>query len=81
MNALIQLLCDYFVYTESVTAHGKNSSDAQPQQPDSDCIKLFVGQIPRSMTEEQLHDIFAVYGRIYQVGILKDQGTMENKGW
>lgn len=65
---------------ESVTAHGKNSSDAQPQQPDSDSIKLFVGQIPRSMTEEQLHELFAVYGRIYQIGILKDQGTMENKG-
>lgn len=50
------------------------------QQPDTDCIKLFIGQIPRSMTEEELRDMFEVYGSVFQVVVLKDQGTMENKG-
>lgn len=65
---------------ESLSSHVKGDMENHSQQPDTDCIKLFIGQIPRSMTEEELRDMFEVYGSVFQVVVLKDQGTMENKG-
>eukprot|EP01059_Diplonema_ambulator_P001864 TRINITY_DN1155_c0_g1_i10.p1 TRINITY_DN1155_c0_g1~~TRINITY_DN1155_c0_g1_i10.p1 ORF type:complete len:513 (+),score=199.46 TRINITY_DN1155_c0_g1_i10:61-1539(+) len=42
--------------------------------------KLFVGQIPRSTTQEQLTEIMATYGTPEEIVMLKDKQTGQGKG-
>eukprot|EP00053_Salpingoeca_punica_P016345 m.153909 g.153909 ORF g.153909 m.153909 type:complete len:1345 (-) comp16948_c0_seq4:430-4464(-) len=42
--------------------------------------KLFVGQIPRTYTEEQLRPLFEQFGAIASLNILKDRTTHASKG-
>jgi bruno-like protein len=49
-------------------------------EPDHDTIKMFVGQIPRSMTEAELKVMFQEHGSVYQLNILRDKQTNESKG-
>ena len=49
-------------------------------QPDSDAIEMFCGQIPRTMSEKDLRILFETYGRIYKLNILRDKQTGESKG-
>ena len=50
------------------------------EQPDPDSIKMFVGQIPRTMDEQQLFDLFKEYGRVYNVNLLKDKTNGMSRG-
>lgn len=50
------------------------------REPDSDTIKMFVGQIPRHMNEIDLRKIFEEYGPVYELNILRDKFTKESKG-
>jgi RNA recognition motif-containing protein len=50
------------------------------REPDSDTIKMFVGQIPRYMNENDLRKIFEEYGPVYELNILRDKFTKESKG-
>ncbi|XP_078000285.1 CUGBP Elav-like family member 1 isoform X3 [Glandiceps talaboti] len=50
------------------------------QQPDPDAIKMFVGQIPRSMDENDLRKFFHEYGEVYQLNVLRDRATGQSKG-
>lgn len=56
------------------------SQSMTSREPDSDSIKMFVGQIPRTMKETDLIQMFNEYGSIYQLNILKDKRTGESKG-
>jgi len=49
-------------------------------EPDSDAIELFCGQIPRTMSEHDLRNLFENYGRIYKLNILRDKLNGESKG-
>lgn len=49
-------------------------------EPDSDYIKMFVGQVPKSMDEEQLREMFEVYGRVHSINVLRDKTTGQSKG-
>ena len=49
-------------------------------QPDPDYIKMFVGQIPRTMDEEELKIMFSEYGRVHQINVLRDKHTGQSKG-
>ncbi|XP_065209964.1 CUGBP Elav-like family member 1 isoform X5 [Planococcus citri] len=49
-------------------------------QPDPDYIKMFVGQIPRTMDEEELKAMFSEYGRVHQINVLRDKHTGQSKG-
>jgi len=56
------------------------NSQAQKTEPDPDAIKMFVGQIPRSMDETDLKKMFEEYGLVFQLNILRDKGTGQSRG-
>ena len=47
---------------------------------DDDVIKLFVGQIPRHYEKEDIEDIMSEFGEIYEISVIRDKITNENKG-
>lgn len=49
-------------------------------QPDPDYIKMFVGQVPRSMDEQQLKEMFEEFGRVHQINVLRDKASGLSKG-
>ena len=53
---------------------------ASSRDPDPDAIKMFVGQIPRNMSEHDLKKMFEEYGPVYQLNVLRDKQTGESKG-
>lgn len=60
-----------------------NSGDSvvnNSEQPDPDFIKMFVGQIPRSMDENDLRKMFEEFGRVHQINVLRDKVTGQSKG-
>merc|ERR1719458_1115935 len=48
--------------------------------PDPDAIKMFVGQVPRSMDEEELREFFSEFGPVHQLNILRDKSTGVSRG-
>ncbi|CAH1156229.1 unnamed protein product [Phaedon cochleariae] len=52
----------------------------QQEQPDGDTIKMFVGQVPRSMDENDLRRMFEEYGRVHSINVLRDKATGASKG-
>lgn len=50
------------------------------REPDPDAIKMFVGQIPRSMDENNLRKMFEEYGEVFQINVLRDKVTGQSKG-
>eukprot|EP00899_Mesostigma_viride_P002168 jgi/Mesvir1/11952/Mv00280-RA.1 len=45
-----------------------------------DAVKLFVGQIPKSMDEEQLKRIFGEVGNVFELSVIKDRVTGASRG-
>lgn len=47
---------------------------------DEDAVKLFVGQLPRTMSEVEMKSYFEEFGPAWEVSILKDKATGVSKG-
>uniref|UniRef100_A0A0A9YTW5 CUGBP Elav-like family member 2 n=1 Tax=Lygus hesperus TaxID=30085 RepID=A0A0A9YTW5_LYGHE len=62
------------------TSGGPGCPGGQQDQPDPDFIKMFVGQIPRSMDEAELTKMFSEFGRVHQINVLRDKVTGQSKG-
>jgi len=48
--------------------------------PDADSVKMFVGQIPRTMEEDELKSIMEDFGPVYQLGIIRDRNSTQHRG-
>ncbi len=44
------------------------------------CEKLFVGQVPKDMSESDLLPIFSSYGPVENISIIRDKVTKDHKG-
>uniref|UniRef100_A0A182J3E6 Uncharacterized protein n=1 Tax=Anopheles atroparvus TaxID=41427 RepID=A0A182J3E6_ANOAO len=40
---------------------------------------MFVGQVPRSMDEQQLKEMFEEFGRVHQINVLRDKTSGQSK--
>lgn len=60
--------------------NGKCDDLLEQDQPDADYIKMFVGQVPRSMDEAQLREMFEEFGRVHTINVLRDKSTGLSKG-
>ena len=60
--------------------NGSSPISSQPEQPDQDTIKMFVGQVPRTMDENELRGMFEEFGPVYQINVLRDKITGQSKG-
>lgn len=56
------------------------NSQTTKTEPDPDAIKMFVGQIPRSMDENDLRKMFEEFGPVFQLNVLRDKVTGQSKG-
>ncbi|KAK2151681.1 hypothetical protein LSH36_355g04005 [Paralvinella palmiformis] len=65
----------YFVELDSTM-----NSQPPKSEPDPDAIKMFVGQIPRSMDEDDLRKMFEEFGMVFQLNVLRDKVTGQSKG-
>ncbi|XP_033214817.1 CUGBP Elav-like family member 2 isoform X3 [Belonocnema kinseyi] len=50
------------------------------EKPDPDNIKMFVGQVPKDMDENDLRPIFEEYGRVHQINVLRDKFSGSSRG-
>ena len=41
---------------------------------------MFVGQVPRTMDENELRVMFEEFGPVYQINVLRDKITGQSKG-
>lgn len=51
----------------------------QPSQ-DADAIKLFVGQIPKHMSEDELGPVFDEFGEIFDLAVIRDKISGHHRG-
>jgi hypothetical protein len=59
---------------------GQYAHDVQPLSRGLDVVKLFVGQLPRQLTEQQLAAVFSEAGTVYEINIIKDKVTKQSRG-
>ncbi|XP_067010172.1 CUGBP Elav-like family member 2 isoform X4 [Anabrus simplex] len=78
-NAETRIMCGAPITAESAN-NMNNGSGGLSEQPDPDFIKMFVGQIPRSMDENDLRKMFEEFGRVHQINVLRDKVTGQSKG-
>lgn len=64
----------------NTTSINNNNNEVKPEMPDPDYIKMFVGQVPRNMDENDLRQMFEEFGRVHQINVLRDKITGVSKG-
>ncbi|XP_016099645.1 CUGBP Elav-like family member 1 isoform X8 [Sinocyclocheilus grahami] len=82
LDFLPEMMVDHCRLSSSSATKKMNGSLDHPDQPDIDAIKMFVGQIPRMWSEDQLRELFEPYGAVYEINVLRDrsQNPPQSKG-
>ncbi|XP_076384980.1 CUGBP Elav-like family member 1-A isoform X14 [Megalopta genalis] len=85
-----KLILDYKLFNSTSMQLDKNNNNVQQadcimnnngmEQPDPDNIKMFVGQVPHDMDEDDLRTLFEEFGRVHQINILRDKITGSHRG-
>lgn len=57
-----------------------NGVNGSSREPDSDAIKMFVGQIPRDWSEDECRALFSEFGDIYSLNVLRDKSSGLSRG-
>ena len=57
-----------------------DTNEDNTEVPDDDAIKMFVGQVPRSMDEDALKEFFEEFGRVFQLNVLRDKNSGVSRG-
>lgn len=73
----------FLLQTEHSSSYGSEFLSGQmatTPQLDSDAIKMFIGQIPKSMEEDDLKKFLEVYGPVHDLNILRDRQSGQSKG-
>ncbi|CAG4949286.1 unnamed protein product [Colias eurytheme] len=68
------------INNNNCTSINNNNNEEKTEMPDPDYIKMFVGQVPRSMDENDLRLMFEEFGRVHQINVLRDKITGASKG-
>ncbi|XP_041988631.1 CUGBP Elav-like family member 1 isoform X3 [Aricia agestis] len=68
------------INNNNASINNNNNNDEKSEMPDPDYIKMFVGQVPRSMDENDLRQMFEEFGRVHQINVLRDKVTGASKG-
>ena len=74
------LCCSNMNATAAAAVAATAAQPGEQMEPDADAIKMFVGQIPRSMDEGELRKMFEDYGPVFQLNVLRDKVTGQSKG-
>ncbi|KAF0307297.1 CUGBP Elav-like family member 1 [Amphibalanus amphitrite] len=59
--------------------HGRIPEVTARDHPDPDAIKMFVGQMPRHMDENDIRSMFEEFGPVHQINVLRDKITGQSK--
>lgn len=76
-------MSQFLLQTEHSSSYGSEYLSGQmatTPQLDSDAIKMFIGQIPKSMEEDDLKKFLEVYGPVHDLNILRDRQSGQSKG-
>lgn len=77
-SELLQPMHHHHQYDDGQYANGANGSEAGYDL--SGPVKLFVGQVPRTMDEDQLRPVLEVFGPIEDLVIIRDKLTGAHRG-
>ncbi|KAL8595093.1 hypothetical protein ACOMHN_019131 [Nucella lapillus] len=84
VQRVVCLCCPVSVFTPGISntdiIMNPTSQVTSATEPDSDAIKMFVGQIPKTMDENDLTKMFEDYGTVYHLNVLRDKNTGQSKG-
>ncbi|CAM8991348.1 unnamed protein product [Rhodiola kirilowii] len=58
----------------------ERSNDVETEEEATESVKLFVGQVPKHMTESQLLSLFSDFALVDQVNIIRDKATRASRG-
>lgn len=62
-------------------AEGSRGERKGSSQEEEDSVKLFVGQVPKHMTEAQLLAMFQEFALVDEVNIIRDKTTRASRGF